>query len=463
MHRTVAVGVAVLGSAFSCSIASAQTADPIYANSFESGLIAFSPGINLLPAPSSNALTVNVPLQVTLSAPSDGSSFVTITSADPSVVTAAGGGVLVPMGQTTAPVLLNGIAGSASSVTLTATLGNTIGAGVRVEESLNETGTGAEADYCVLQAPLAFDVFPGAPAPPVYGRLYEALETPGGGAAPGWTAQVGYGPLGSDPRDLDGWKFLDASYNAMFIDANNDEYQAQFEAPAGLGDYSYAYRFSKNAGASFTYCDTDGAGSNPGLTFSAAALGVMSVKDPYAGLVINEVDYDNIGTDTTEFIEIYNGSNHAIDMTTLAVVLVNGTSSLEYARVKLDTAGSIAAGQYLVIKSSNVLSDPGALTILFPATDNQIQNGAPDGVALVDTASVRVIDALSYEGAILDASMTGFPTLQNLVEGTLLPASVADSNTMPGSLVRLPNGSDTNDAADDWKFTTTPTPGTANQ
>ena len=90
----------------------------------------------------------------------------------------------------------------------------------------------------------------------------------------------------------------------------------------------------------------------------------------------------------------------------------------------------------------------------------EAQNGAPDGVALVATAAGTLLDALSYEGAITAATI-GSATF-NLVEGTLLPATVADSNTVAGSLIRFPDGGDTNDAATDWRFTTTPTPGAAN-
>ena len=50
----------------------------------------------------------------------------------------------------------------------------------------------------------------------------------------------------------------------------------------------------------------------------------------------------------------------------------------------------------------------------------------------------------------------------NLVEGTALDESVVDSNTVAGSLSRIPNGSDTNNAATDWAFTTTLTKGAAN-
>jgi large repetitive protein len=44
----------------------------------------------------------------------------------------------------------------------------------------------------------------------------------------------------------------------------------------------------------------------------------------------------------------------------------------------------------------------------------------------------------------------------------MLPISVEDSNTVAGSLIRNPDGKDTNDAAADWAFTTTLTRGSAN-
>jgi hypothetical protein len=118
---------------------------------------------------------------------------------------------------------------------------------------------------------------------------------------------------------------------------------------------------------------------------------------------------------------------------------VNGGDGQEYARVAL--TGSLAAGAYL------------SLAI-------EAQNGAPDGVALIDTASGALLDALSYEGEITTAVISG--QTYNLVEGTPLPATVADSNTVDGSLSRIPDGQDTNNAASDWAFTQTKTPGAAN-
>jgi hypothetical protein len=67
---------------------------------------------------------------------------------------------------------------------------------------------------------------------------------------------------------------------------------------------------------------------------------------------------------------------------------------------------------------------------------------------------------LSYEGEIHAAVIDG--QTYDLVEGTPLAATVADSNTTDGSLSRIPDGQDTNDAASDWVFTSTKTPGAAN-
>ncbi len=71
-----------------------------------------------------------------------------------------------------------------------------------------------------------------------------------------------------------------------------------------------------------------------------------------------------------------------------------------------------------------------------------------------------MLDALSYEGAITAATIGG--ATFNLVEGTALPATVEDSTTVAGSLIRNPDGKDTDDAASDWAFTTTLTRGAAN-
>lgn len=99
---------------------------------------------------------------------------------------------------------------------------------------------------------------------------------------------------------------------------------------------------------------------------------------------INEIHYDNTGTDTGEAIEIAGPAG--TDLTGWSLVLYNGTGGVVYTTTPL----------------SGVIPDLqngfGVLHFTYPS--NGIQNGAPDGVALVD-ASSSVIQFLSYEGAFI--------------------------------------------------------------
>jgi Lamin Tail Domain len=160
---------------------------------------------------------------------------------------------------------------------------------------------------------------------------------------------------------------------------------------------------------------------------------------PTGGLVINEVDYDQVGTDGDGFVELKNTGTTEVDLAGIALVYVDGADSAEYDREAL--TGTLAPGAYAVV-------------------EGDAQNGAPDGLALVDTDDGSLLDALSYEGGITAAVISG--RAYSLVEGTMLPDTVADSNTVAGSLSRIPDGADTNDAASDWVLTTTLTRGAAN-
>lgn len=190
-------------------------------------------------------------------------------------------------------------------------------------------------------------------------------------------------------------------------------------------------------------------------------LEILEVEPPTpVTLVINEVDYDQVGADANEFVEILNTGTEAVDLTNIALVLVNGSGSASYNVIDLGAAGTLAAGGYLVVASSTVVVDAGATTILFGAAENNVQNGGPDALAVVNMATGDLIDALSYEGSITAATITGLPGTFNLVEGTA--TTLSDSNTEELSLVRFPNGTDTDDASVDWWSTAVITPGSAN-
>lgn len=176
--------------------------------------------------------------------------------------------------------------------------------------------------------------------------------------------------------------------------------------------------------------------ANGNVTFNCRAT-----VDPEAvpQVVLNEIDYDQPGADSGGFVELFNAGRGTADLQGLALVFVNGGDGQEYLRIPLN--GSILAHDFRVVPVD-------------------AQNGFPDGVALFDTIEGEVVDALSYEGPIERAFIGSFA--YSLVEGTVLPESVADSDVRDGSLSREPNGSDTNDAASDWVFTTTVTEGGPN-
>ena len=176
------------------------------------------------------------------------------------------------------------------------------------------------------------------------------------------------------------------------------------------------------------------------------------------GLVINEVDYDNAeADDPIEFIEVVNTTADPIALAGHALVRVNGSNNLGYLTIDLAPAGVIGAGQYLVVGTAAVEVPPAALKLNL-AKGNTVQNGEPDGIALVNTAKGVVLDSLSYEGSMLAVTLAGVNGPVSLVEGS--PCAFADKGA--GSLVRAPDGYDTNNTGVDWGFAQTPTPGAPN-
>jgi DNA/RNA endonuclease G (NUC1) len=105
------------------------------------------------------------------------------------------------------------------------------------------------------------------------------------------------------------------------------------------------------------------------------------------GVRISEIHYDNFGQDGSEAVEISGPAG--TDVTGWRVVLYNGATGLVYDDDAL--TGSIPA----------TCAPRGVVFIWYPA--DGIQNGSPDGVALVDAAGA-VVEFLSYEGTMVAAN-----------------------------------------------------------
>jgi hypothetical protein len=210
--------------------------------------------------------------------------------------------------------------------------------------------------------------------------------------------------------------------------------------------------------ASFTFVDSAPSGT---VTVTATFNGTTStaaiaVQTGGTHLVINEVDYDMPSTDTAEYIELFNPSTAAVSLAGKQLLLVNGATGLVYATINL--TGSIPAQGYLVVAGVNVTVPPPAIKLDPGWVTDKIQNGSPDGIALVDSVTKTLIDAVSYEGAMTSVSLPGFAVPVSLVEGT---AATAADSASAGSLCRRAN-QDTNSAAADWMACATKTPGTVN-
>ena len=191
------------------------------------------------------------------------------------------------------------------------------------------------------------------------------------------------------------------------------------------------------------------------LPLGASDVASISVVDTPGTIVINEVDYDQPGTDGPEYLELYNPGSSPVDLAGLQLILVNGSNGMPYGTLDLGgVATSLAAGQYLVVHASGVTVPAGALVAAIPG--GSIQNGGPDGIALWDSNTNMLLDALSYEGSLTGAMIGGMSL--TLVEGTATTA--VDMGA--GALARIPNGVDTDDADSDWVLTTCLTPGAAN-
>jgi len=139
----------------------------------------------------------------------------------------------------------------------------------------NETGATDEADVCRLEFPSTLSTAVGVSPGAVFGRLFETGVTEAVGAPAGVLAEVGYGPTATSPVTDSGWRFSSASFSAQF--GSDDEFSGSLPALTVPGTYAYGFRVSFDDGLTYTYCDLDGAGSNPGLTFLPAQLGNWTV------------------------------------------------------------------------------------------------------------------------------------------------------------------------------------------
>jgi VCBS repeat-containing protein len=149
---------------------------------------------------------------------------------------------------------------------------------------------------------------------------------------------------------------------------------------------------------------------------------------------INEIHYDNTGTDTGEFVEIRVATG--ADVTGLLVELYNGNGGATYGSAAVSGLAMTSDGEYDYYVWN------------LPA--NGIQNGAPDGIALSQNGGL--IEFLSYEGSFTATNGTAAGTTS-----TAIGVAEAGNETAGLSLQRVGDGQT------DWIGPQDQTPGAVNE
>ena len=126
-------------------------------------------------------------------------------------------------------------------------------------------------DWCAVMWPEALNAETGNPSPLVFAQTHSPGVTTPAGAPAGIIGELGYGPVGSDPRNEPGWTWQAGVWHKQFF--ANDEFKATMTVGVS-GDYAYGWRFSDDGGTNYMYCDFD-----PGTAdgFQVGTLPLLSV------------------------------------------------------------------------------------------------------------------------------------------------------------------------------------------
>ena len=183
-------------------------------------------------------------------------------------------------------------------------------------------------------------------------------------------------------------------------------------------------------------------------TTKKMSLGLLTLTSSlsfysHSSIIINEIDYDQPGTDVAEFIELFNAGTSAVSLDKYSIDLINGSNSTSYRTIDL-SGFSINANDYFVVCGD--ATQVANCDYSFTTTSGWFQNGAPDAVGLYENTTL--LDSLSYEGA-----------LSPFTEGS--PLTISDSNTDILSIGRIMIGMDSNNNLLDFELGCI-TPGTAN-
>ncbi|HEX9386342.1 MAG TPA: alpha-amylase family glycosyl hydrolase [Anaerolineales bacterium] len=156
-----------------------------------------------------------------------------------------------------------------------------------------------------------------------YGQVWIDGVTNQPGATPSLRAQLGFGPVGTDPATSAAWVWTEASFNVDV--GNNDEFVASM-LPETTGVFDYTYRYTTTNGRDWFY----------------AVSGPNNSSNPFGQLTVNPSD-DTSAPVAPTGLHVTSASPAGIE---LAWDAVTGDSSLYgYEVLRSDTSG----GSYTMI------------------------------------------------------------------------------------------------------------------
>ncbi len=144
------------------------------------------------------------------------------------------------------------------------------------------------------------------------------------------------------------------------------------------------------------------------VTFLFLSIIACILYPSFTQVWINEIHYDNESTDTGEAIELCAPAGHSTNQ--WKIVLYNGYNGKPYEVIDIDS-----------LSFTNEQNGYGVDVIYFAS--NGIQNGSPDGIAIINDSN-QVVQFVSYEGSI---TATEGPAAN--ITSTIIP--VQESNSTP--------------------------------
>ena len=173
------------------------------------------------------------------------------------------------------------------------------------------------------------------------------------------------------------------------------------------------------------------------LGFATLLLAVPALSQ---GVVLNEIVYDDASTDDREFVELYNSSKSAIDISGWELQLWDQNNATTYKKKYTIPANTqIAAGGYYVLGSAKV---PNVSQVI--GTTNLFEN-SQEGLVLFDTKSQKIADSVCYETNRISSSATWYKTIIN---GEGMWGAHQSLDGSPTSLARVEDGYNTNNGQD---------------